>query len=254
MKSNEILDIINPPNEIISIEHINDLVNDEKCLTLIERPFFLKIKWIIEEICKNNIEGDIVCIGVFKGGASLYLKSLFEEYGIHKKLWLIDSFSGFNDKNTNHFKDNEALKQFSKQIKMSNFPTLNSVKELFVKYQLYNNVNLIEGFLEDLVSKLTISKIALLHIDVDFFEPTYLSLKSLYKKLSEGGWVIIDDYNADIFNCKEAVDKYRLEKKINDSFEKLGKYPIGWKKNYKIKSKKCSFSNVFSFFKQIYIL
>ena len=78
-----ILERINPPEKINSIEQMNSILDDESYLTLIERPFFNKIKQIIGGIVQEGIQGDIVFVGVYRGGGALYVKSLFEELG-HK--------------------------------------------------------------------------------------------------------------------------------------------------------------------------
>src|SRR5689334_13217594 len=109
ISSKKILEIVNPPLQINSIEHINLIVNSSACLTLVEMHFFIKIKKIIQQICDSQITGDIVIVGVFKGGCALYLKSLFEEMGIHRNWWLFDSFSGFNKNNVMYDRDIESL-------------------------------------------------------------------------------------------------------------------------------------------------
>ena len=50
-------------------------------------------------------------------------------------------------------------------------------------------------------------KIALLHIDVDIFEPTETILKNLYNRVVKGGLVVFDDY-ALIDGETEAIDQY----------------------------------------------
>ena len=50
----------------------------------------------------------------------------------------------------------------------------------------------------------------MLHIDGDLYEPSMDALENLYPKLSDGGFVIIDDYN-DIDACRRAVTDYRAK-------------------------------------------
>ena len=62
-------------------------------------------------------------------------------------------------------------------------------------------------------------KISLLHLDLDVYSPTLFALRKLYKYVSKGGVVLIDDY-ATVKGATEAVDifvkKYniKLKKKI----------------------------------------
>jgi asparagine synthase (glutamine-hydrolysing) len=78
------------------------------------------------------------------------------------------------------------------------------------------NVSLHKGLIQD---TLTIDEpVALAHIDVDWYDPVYVSLERIYPKLSIGGSIVIDDY-FDWSGCKEAVDSFFLNKKEYVSFD-----------------------------------
>ena len=51
-------------------------------------------------------------------------------------------------------------------------------------------------------------------MDVDFYQPTYNTLKLLYPRVISGGYIFIDDYGIEFFNCKKAVDTYLNENNI----------------------------------------
>lgn len=49
----------------------------------------------------------------------------------------------------------------------------------------------------------------------DMYESTMQALEALYPKLSQGGFVYVDDY--DTFDaCRKAVDEYRIRNGITD--------------------------------------
>lgn len=227
-----IFNYINAPEKIISIEHINKLIADKSCLTLIEKPFFIDIKKVIKEINDNNIVGDIVIIGVFKGGAALYTKALFDELGDSRKIWLFDSFKGFNRKNLNYERDINSLALFGSDDLFEKAASAKNVKQLFEKYELHKDMELIEGYIEQTLLNTNTASIAYLHIDVDCYDPTLYALEKLYSKISLGGWCILDDYDVSIFGCKDATDYFRLKNNINSAIVKFGRYPAGWKKTY----------------------
>ena len=52
-----------------------------------------------------------------------------------------------------------------------------------------------------------IDRVALLHVDCDFYEPTRLCLETWYPKLSPGGFVQIDDY-LEFAGSREATDEF----------------------------------------------
>tara|TARA_R110002111_G_scaffold39594_2_gene74555 strand:- start:122 stop:937 length:816 start_codon:yes stop_codon:yes gene_type:complete len=225
----DILKLINPPENIGSINEMNEILDNEEYLTLIEKPFFEKISPIIEQIAKSGVEGDLVFIGIYRGGGALYLKSLFHKFGMNNTCWLFDSFDGF-EKPFFSNKKNSAIDLFTNKGKFRKQPQPKDVQQLFEKYNLHQNLKIVEGFVEETLPVNEIQKIAFLHVDVDIYEPTLTSLQYLYPKLSLGGWVVIDDYAAEIFNCKEAVETYRSNNKIDQLLIPLGNYPVGWKK------------------------
>ena len=53
----------------------------------------------------------------------------------------------------------------------------------------------------------TIDSLAMLHVDCDFYEPVLLTLETWYPKLSPGGFVQIDDYDA-FSGCRNGTDKF----------------------------------------------
>ena len=53
-------------------------------------PNLLIAKYLVE----NNIKGDFVECGVWRGGSTMAVKLLFDEYNFKSKCWLFDTFQG----------------------------------------------------------------------------------------------------------------------------------------------------------------
>ena len=68
-------------------------------------------------------------------------------------------------------------------------------------------------------------KISLLHLDMDIYEPTIFALKNLWDGVSNGGIVVIDDYNA-VFGATRAVDEFISNRGIASKIEKSPFYSI----------------------------
>jgi asparagine synthase (glutamine-hydrolysing) len=79
-----------------------------------------------------------------------------------------------------------------------------------------NNVALMKGMLQDTLH--VDQPVALAHIDVDWYEPVKTCLERIYPRLSQGGAMVIDDYQ-DWSGCRAAVDEY---------FEKLAPESFAW--------------------------
>jgi hypothetical protein len=142
-KSQEIYSYINAPTKICSIDHVKDLIKDKACLTLIEEPFFKSIIKIIDEICEQKVVGDIVMVGVFKGGAALYLWSLFKEKRFQGNLWLFDSFKGFNDSQLTKQKDVDSIKLFGTNKYFESLSSETCVFNLFEKFEVSDKVRIV---------------------------------------------------------------------------------------------------------------
>lgn len=61
------------------------------------------------------------------------------------------------------------------------------------------------------------------------YESTFQALENLYPKLSLGGYIIIDDYNA-FRNCKQAVNEYRERFIVKEPLIEIDKEAIYWRR------------------------
>jgi O-methyltransferase len=80
----------------------------------------------------------------------------------------------------------------------------------------------LEGFFADTLPNAPIARLAIMRLDGDMYSSTWDALTSLYEKLSPGGFVIIDDYNA-LASCRQAVTDFRNVYGIDDEL-----LPIDW--------------------------
>lgn len=204
----KILEFINPINlSSNKIENVTELIKKSKPkYTVLPKDFF---DTVIDnaQYFRNLGSGDWVQLGVWKGGGSLFFKSLMNELKINEPFFLYDTYGKIPTTQIQHEKDKKFVADFNlEQIKDDSY--LQEVKELFEKFKLNNNVSYIETDILSIKENDVPQNIAFLFIDLDFFEPIYQSLDLFYNKLIEGGILIIDDYYMESFNCKEAVDTF----------------------------------------------
>ncbi len=224
----------------MSITHIDvteegpfvDLLQKSDLLSLTEPVFFDELNIIFKDIFLNKIEGDILEGGVWKGATAIYMKALINTYQLDKKLWLIDCFGSFEDLDMNMYqkeKDKIAIKKFANWGVKS--PSLEDVKYNFNRFNLWDENNIvIKGDIFKTFVECRAKSLSLLRLDLDFYESTYFMLEKLYEKVSIGGYVIIDDYGVEDFNCSEAVDKFRSENNITGELKRVGHFVAYWKK------------------------
>jgi len=68
-----------------------------------------------------------------------------------------------------------------------------------------------------------------LRLDGDMYQSTMDALVSLYPKVSQGGYVIVDDYGC-IPACRQAVHDYRSANNITDEIRDIDWTGIFWQK------------------------
>lgn len=86
--------------------------------------------------------------------------------------------------------------------------TFDEVRERFDRYGLLDDqVQFLRGWFRDTLPSAPIERLALLRLDGDFYDSTYDALDALYPRLSDGGYVVVDDYNA-YSECRQAVHDY----------------------------------------------
>lgn len=186
------------------------------------------IQFCVEEILKNNIEGDLIETGVWRGGAVIWMKGLLKAYENNDKtVWVADSFSGLPKPDSSKYIQDAHDRHFLyKELAIP----IETVKYNFAKYDLLDDkVKFLVGWFKDTLPNAPIEKLALLRLDGDMYESTMDALMSLYSKLSIGGYIIIDDWGA-VDACKEAVLDFR---KMNNIIEEI--IQIDWSGVYWIK-------------------
>ena len=179
------------------------------------------IRSCIEDIMRSSTPGDLIETGVWRGGASIFMRGVLKAHGVTDRLvWVADSFEGLPEPDPEQF-PLEAKVQAGPVMQKAyhNFAVgLEEVKRNFAAYGLLDNqVKFLKGWFKDTLPTAPIGTLALVRLDGDFYESTRDGLNSLYDRLSVGGYVIIDDYGEDSWTyCRKAVDEFRSERRIDD--------------------------------------
>lgn len=187
------------------------------------------IQFCLEDVIKNNVPGDCIETGVWRGGAVIFMRAILQAHNVTDRVvWVADSFQGLPRLNSAQYPaDQGELNDHANQLLAI---PLETVKANFAKYGLLDEqVKFLPGWFKDTLPQAPIQKLALLRLDGDIYESTINALDSLYPKLSVGGYIIIDDYVA-MPSCKKAVDDYRKAHNIAETIEIAGWSVVYWKK------------------------
>jgi O-methyltransferase len=179
------------------------------------------IEHCIVNVLQRNVPGDLAETGVWRGGASIFMRAVLKAYGdLSRKVWLADSFHGFPkpDEESYPADRGDALWAFP-QLAVP----LETVKTNFARYGLLDEqVHFLPGWFRDTLPTAPIDRLAVLRLDGGMYESTIVALQALYRKVSPGGFVIVDDYNY-VPACRQAVEDFRTAEGIIEPL-----CPIDW--------------------------
>jgi O-methyltransferase len=170
------------------------------------------IRQCIISVLQRNVPGDLAETGVWRGGAAIFMRAVLKAYGdLDRKVWLADSFQGFP-------KPDMANYPAERDGDLWRIPllavSLETVKANFARYGLLDEqVRFLPGWFRDTLPEAPMDRLAVLRLDGGMYESTIVALRSLYHKVSTGGFVIADDYNS-VPACRQAVDDFRAEEGI----------------------------------------
>lgn len=187
------------------------------------------ILYCINKIIEDNIDGDFIEAGVWRGGAVIFMKGILEAFEIKdRKIWVADSFQGVPRPDIESFpEDKEDMLYQFEELKVTKQEVINNFK----KYDLFDdNIRFLEGWFKDTLYHAPIQKLALLRVDGDLYESTFQALDALYPKLAVGGFCIIDDYGTFDY-CAKAVTDYREKNNITDQIIDIDSWGIFWRKS-----------------------
>ena len=148
--------------------------------------FFLQE--LAQRLDREEIAGNFVECGVYRGGSAGILGYEAIRSKFQRKLWLYDSFAGMPEAME---KDDDYSRMLKGTCLGSESQTRRILRRLNVPETQYT---IVAGLFEDTLPQAEKTKIALLHIDCDFYNPVKLSLEIFYESVQAGGYVVLNDY------------------------------------------------------------
>ncbi|MBA7716158.1 hypothetical protein ES703_125223 [subsurface metagenome] len=159
----------------------------------------------------ESIEGDVVECGVASGYTLSMLASLVRSSGTDRHIWGFDSWEGLPEPSK---EDLTSAKSLARKGLLGDSSVELVLENLtwcgFDDSEIKNRITLVKGLFSDTLPKYRGSKIALLHIDVDLYESYKDALRFLWPKVSDGGIIAFDEYQApDTWpGAKPAADEF----------------------------------------------
>jgi O-methyltransferase len=182
----------------------------------------------IRDVIANGVEGDLIETGVWRGGATIYMKAVLQTLGDAERIvWVADSFEGLPPPDAEKY----PLDAHCDLSELSELAiSMEEVKANFEKYGLLDErVKFLKGWFKDTLPNAPFQKLCLARLDGDLYESTMDSLKNLYPKLSPGGYCIIDDWGIGP-GAKQAVLDYCAQHSHKIDVQDIDGAGVFWKK------------------------
>jgi len=187
---------------------------------LLSLPFLYKTKFInyesyLDEFsnkelldCMNKLKdlpGNIIECGCARCGTTSILGNYLKENQIDKKIFALDSFSGFDEKELSEERQSGLTNSTSKDFTYSSY---DYVMKKIKKLELSEKIMPIEGYFEDTLPNLD-SNFCMGFIDCDLSKSISFVTENIWSRLTPGGQLFFDDYgNTEFKGVKIAVDDF----------------------------------------------
>ncbi|MGD9765818.1 MAG: TylF/MycF/NovP-related O-methyltransferase, partial [Candidatus Binatia bacterium] len=190
------------------------------------------LRWCIEQCLERQVPGDLIECGVWRGGASIFMRGVLAAHGVgDRTVWLADSFQGLPPPPPGSL--DEKMYNWDKVVEIARLAVgLDAVKSNFRRYGLLDGqVQFLAGWFQDTLPRAPVKQVAVLRVDADSYEATTDILTHLYPKLSPGGYVILDDWGLDnVCGEKQAALAYRRVQNIREEIVEADWQCAYWRK------------------------
>jgi O-methyltransferase len=171
------------------------------------------LKVVLENLSKTlekDVPGDVVELGCYKGTTSLFIRRVLDYYKSDKKFYVYDSFEGLPWKSSD---DQSIIGEVFKEgeLKATKKELINNFKKAGLTLPIIH-----KGWFKDIKHQDMPKNISFAFLDGDFFESIFVSLELVYHFLSDGGIIVVDDYdNPKLPGVEKAVDTFFIDLDVN---------------------------------------
>jgi len=186
--------------------------------TLCSRDRLESVAQLSVHLNSQNIPGDFVECGTYKGGSAALL-SRFLNSGRH--LWLYDSFQGMPPTSAKDGED--AANWIGKCV-----AEISDVKEIlgYISAPL-EQCHIKPGWFQETFQQPLPEQVALLHCDADWYESVILVLNTFYDRIPKGGCIVLDDFGY-WEGCREAFYDFCKQRNEKPLLERVGSTQAYW--------------------------
>jgi O-methyltransferase len=177
----------------------------------------------VRYVIKNNIPGDMVECGVWKGGSVMAAAKALLGIGVKDRFFhLYDTFAGMTPptkEDVTSYEPRTADKSYELHkagggvCRWAYAPLEEAKRNIFSTGYPEDKVRFVVGPVEETLPSQVPERICLLRLDTDFYKSTLVEMEHLFPRLSSGGVIIVDDYGH-WQGARQAIDEYLAQHKV----------------------------------------
>jgi predicted O-methyltransferase YrrM len=164
----------------------------------------------IAELCEilgKDIPGDVIECGVYRGGTTVLMALYLRKNRIAKKIYALDSFTGFKRGNGIDEEIQRGLVPDQGRTAFT-FTSVDYVQRKLERLGLRDMIEIVPGYFEDTLDTI-MDSFCLALIDCDLEKSTEFCLATLWEKVVNGGYIVVDDYtNPGYPGARMACDRF----------------------------------------------
>lgn len=124
------------------------------------------LQFCIENVLAENVPGDFIETGVWRGGATIFMRAILKAYDVTDRLvWVADSFEGLPVPDSVQYPEDAGL---NLQMYRDLAVPLEEVQSNFRRYELLDDrVHFLKGWFRDTLPNVPIEQLAILRLDGD---------------------------------------------------------------------------------------
>jgi O-methyltransferase len=198
-------------------------------MTMIGWERLTNLQRCIEDVIAHGVPGDMIETGVWRGGATIFMRALLKAHGVDDRIvWAADSFAGLPSPDPQSYPADAGDRHHTFEYLVV---PQSEVERNFQRYDMLDDgVRFVPGWFRDTLPTLDGQRWSLIRLDGDMYESTLIALEHLYPRLAPGGYVLVDDYGA-VPTCRQAVHDFRSAHAVREEIHPVDWTGVFWRKD-----------------------
>jgi hypothetical protein len=201
-------DVFTLPEDVRAAQPIFAMAYDAvQPFTMLNWPRLLSLFLQTRDVCEQGIEGDIVECGVAAGGGSVVMAVAVQHFSTFpRRHFACDTFSGMPPPGAQDLRKDDAVPADASRWGLGTCAApMTSVQRLGGAFGA--DIIPVVGLYNETLPTFPSEKIAMLHVDADWYESTKTALSELHPRLVPRARVQVDDYGY-WEGCRTATDEF----------------------------------------------